>query len=162
MSAGLRGAIEEGGIVLAAMVLLGSCATSRPPALSSDALAWNFYTEGSQAKLAWGRPNSDDVGLMLTCNAHSRQVMLTSDGAPGERQLQLVSDNVTSKLPVRLEKDAMSEGGVLEAWAPLADGALSAFARSGRLTLVRQGARYTMSASDSDRAAVRSFFKACA
>ena len=30
-------------------------------------LSWNFVFDGAEAKLAYGRPNSDEVGLMMTC-----------------------------------------------------------------------------------------------
>jgi hypothetical protein len=121
-----------------------------------------YFNQDSQgANLAYGRANSDEVGVMLQCAKGSRQVELT-DVAPGKPHEQLVLASGTQRvsLPAKLLID--------DTGAPLAEATLSldapvlqGFRRSGVIAVSLGGLRYGLKAKRGEQAAVSSFFTAC-
>jgi hypothetical protein len=136
---------------------LSGCA-SAPIAAPSD-FAWSFaHNPGEGAKLAYGRPQSDEVLVMMTC-APGSQVLLSAQAISGSR-LMLTSGEAKTSLD-----GAVTEGfdgqGFLEATTSSKGPALSGFRQSGDLTLTSGGRTFEMAALDADRPAVRRFFNAC-
>jgi hypothetical protein len=123
---------------------------------------WNFVFDGAEAKLAYGRPNSDEVGLMMTCAPKSGLVVVSGDVDAQAPRMTLVSGSASTRLSGTAEPDPLSGGTWFEAHAPLRQGALREFARTGSLSLVRGDRRTSMTAGRDEREAVGRFFQACA
>lgn len=137
--------------------VMGGCASA--PAVSPSDFAWNYAENpGEGAKLAYGRPQSDEVLVMMIC-APNAQVLLSAAAMGGSR-LTLASGNARTALD-----GAVTEGfdgqGYLEASTSAKGAALAAFRKSGDLTLTSGGRSFDVKALDADRPAVRRFFKAC-
>ena len=61
-------------------LMLGACASDQPPA---PGYAWSYMDNADEGpKLAYGRPNSDDVVMMLACAPRASTVTLTATGLP--------------------------------------------------------------------------------
>lgn len=138
--------------------LVSACAHPLP---QPERLSWNYFFDGQEAKLAYGRPNSDEVGLMMTCAPHSGSVLVSSDATAGQPRLILVSGKSKSTLSGSAEVDPLTGTTQAHAAASLRDAALRGFARSGKLSVERDGRSLEMPASLGDRDAVRRFFSAC-
>jgi hypothetical protein len=147
------------GLTGVALGALGGCA-HRVSAPAGP--AWSYFFDGQEAKLAYGRANSDEVGLMMTCTPHSGSVLVSGAATPDKPRLILASGKTVSTLAGTAQDDPLSGSTVVEARARLRDAAISNFARTGRLTLVRDGRPIDMPASSGDRDSVRRFFSACA
>jgi len=136
---------------------LGACAHER---MAEPGYAWNYMENtGDGLKLAYGRPSSDDVVMMLACAPGSAAVTLTAASPPG-REIALASGRTVTRLPAQPLGSAMAEG-LLQARASTDAAALSAFRRTGALALLVTGERHTLDAAPADRAGVKAFFKAC-
>lgn len=125
-------------------------------------LSWNFVFDGAEAKLAYGRPNSDEVGLMMTCAPHSGTVSVSGSVASADPRLTLVSGDIHTLVRGKAEPDPLTGGVWFEGSAPLDRGAIARFRKTGALSLKRDGADLRMAASADDRAAVGRFFRTCA
>jgi len=115
---------------------------------------------GAAATLAYGRANSDDVGLVMQCQAGSRMIDvsdLARGGGPAA--LVLTSGKARSQLPARLD----TTNGLPTLWAKadVASPALVAFRDSGRISVVAGAARYGIAASRGEQVRVESFFRTC-
>jgi hypothetical protein len=119
-----------------------------------------YMDEGASVKLAYGAPNSDDVGFMMQCAKGSRRVEITDVARVGA--------------PPNLTLNAQGRAAALR--AVLVDGAgtsilvartaadtppLQAFRRSGRIDVVYAGKRYGVTASAAEKVGVERFFSAC-
>lgn len=136
---------------------LSGCASS--PAVAPADFAWSYADNpGEGAKLAYGRPQSDEVLVMMTC-APGSQVLLSAAAMGGSR-LMLTSGGARTSLDGAVT-DGFDGQGYLEASAPAQGAALAAFRKSGDLTLTSGGRSIDVKAQDADRPAVRQFFKAC-
>lgn len=138
--------------------LLAACATTTPPRpMAQGRGAWTYSNAGrtEAAKLTYGVPNTDNVGLMLLCAQPRVKVWLpTPDHAP-PRRIALRSGKAHGAYPLA----AGPKGdGVLEASMPAADPVLDAFAASGEL--IADNTRLDARAA-TERAAVRAFRGAC-
>jgi hypothetical protein len=136
--------------------------SERTSAPVSNAHVWNFFSDGQEARLAYGRPNSDEVGLMLTCAPHSGAVTLSDETEPGRSTLTLVSGRVRSEIPGAATPDPMTGGLLIEAHAPVREPTLQAFAHGERLAVVHERGQVLMPVTRRDRSAVDRFFAACA
>lgn len=137
--------------------VMSGCASA--PAVAPGDFAWNYAdSPGEGAKLAYGRPQSDEVLVMMTC-APGSQVLLSAAAIGGSR-LTLVSGGARTALD-----GAVAEGfdgqGYLEASTPARGAALAAFRKSGDLTLTSGGRSIDVKARDADHPAIRRFFQAC-
>jgi hypothetical protein len=148
-------------VVIAALGLtvLG-CSHDGPQASVGSDIGLYLNTSGSTATLAYGRPNSDDVGLVLQCQAGSRMIDVSDvvrGGAPSS--LVLTSGSARSQLPARL--DSSTGQATLWAKANVSAPALVAFRGTGRIGVAVGGARYGIAASCEEQAQVESFFRTC-
>lgn len=149
-------------ILMAALGFTGLLSACAHPLPQPEHLSWNYFFDGQEAKLAYGRPNSDEVGLMMTCAPHSGSVLVSSDATAGQPRLILASGKAVSTLQGSAEVDPLTGTTQAHASASLHDAALTGFARSGKLSVKRDGHALAMPASLGDRDAVRRFFSACA
>lgn len=141
-------------------VALGSCVSQH--ATLNDGFAWSYQNhEGEGPKLAYGAPMSDNIVLMMTCDAGEGRARLSLLGgspeaglvlASGRESTRFVGESVASPGPRRL----------LETTAPLDVPPLARFQRTGDLTLVHRSRSVRINARGSERADVKRFFKACA
>ena len=122
---------------------------------------WNLYVEGDQAKLAYGAPNSDLVGVMLSCNRGDGAVTVSGDVSPDKPQLVLTSGKRELTLSGPAESDPFGGGLYMEARASTHDGALARFARTGDLSLQRGYGETDMHASANAKGDIQRFFAHC-
>jgi hypothetical protein len=166
-----RAAILAGGaaLVAGAAALAGCVEQKSPPAPDRPAQlspgeGFFLNRDDDRVSLAYGRANSDDVRLMLACQAGRKEVEITDAGhrdAHAGQMLVLTSGKVQSALPTTVAADAESGGNLAVARAGTGLRALDGFRRSGALS-VKLGAReYALSASESEKALIARFFSAC-
>lgn len=136
---------------------LGACAYDRP---REPGYAWSYMNDADEGpKLAYGRPSSDDVVMMMACAPRSAAVILTATGAAGA-EIALASGRTVTRLKAEPASSAMSED-VLQARTSIDASALSAFRRTGDLDLLVADERHSLDAVPADRPQVKAFFKAC-
>jgi hypothetical protein len=136
---------------------LSGCASGRS---SASGYAWNYMdSPGEGPKLAYGRPDSDDVVMMMTCAPHAPAVTLTTTGLAG-REITLASGRAVTRLKAETTSSAMNDG-LLRARTSVDASALSAFRRTGDLDLLVAADRHSLDAAPADRRQVKAFFKAC-
>lgn len=127
---------------------------------SAPGYAWNYMnSEGEGPKLAYGRPDSDDVVMMMACAPRASGVTLTATGLTGD-QIALASGRTVTRLKAEHAASDMTDD-VLEARTTVDASALSAFRRTGDLDLLVANERHNLDAAPADRAEVKAFFKAC-
>ncbi|MFN3513353.1 MAG: hypothetical protein ACK41C_09930 [Phenylobacterium sp.] len=142
--------------------LLAACAHQGTPPMAG--MGWSLHhSEGEGAKLAYGQPNSDNVLVMMVCEPGSGAVRVSMTAAEGANPtLALRAGGRTSALSGETAP-AMGLGAVLiEADTRATDPALSAFARTGELTLVQAGRSTVLPTRREERTSVRTFLSECA
>lgn len=126
-----------------------------------DAYRWSYLEPGQDApRLAYGRPDSDDVVLMISCSPGQDQVDVSALGLTGS-EIVLTSGRNESRFPADALEDDISGGKLLEGRGHTSAPALANFSKSGELDLMSQGARHSLAAGSADRGHVKAFFKAC-
>ncbi len=136
---------------------LAGCAHEK---VALDGYRWAYLEDGAEApRLAYGRPNSDDVVLMISCRPGQDQVDVSAVGLSGG-EIVLASGRTESRFTAAKVDDALSQG-LLEARGKASAPALDGFKRSGDLVLLTQGERHSLAAGSADRGHVKAFFKAC-
>lgn len=118
---------------------------------------WAFLDNADEPpKLAYGRPSSDEVLMMMTCAPGSKAVTLSASGVSG-RTLSVSSGGKLS----RFAAVGATEGGLLEAQADRDSPALGNFRRTGDLAILNAGRSHSIAAAAADREQVAAFFRAC-
>lgn len=148
------------GLGLAAYAAVAACAHTLDR-VQPSAVAWNLHVAGDQAKLAYGQPNSDLVGLMLTCERGSGQVVVAGDVSADRPVLVLASGRKTLKLQGQAEPDPYTGGLWMEAAAPTGEDTFARFQRTGDLKIKQRIGAMNMSASESSKRDIRRFFAHC-
>jgi hypothetical protein len=140
---------------------LGGCAYDQASrSARGSAYAWNYVdSPGEGPKLAYGRPDSDDVVMMMACAPRAPALTLTATGLPGG-EIALASGRTVTRLKARPVAGDMNDG-VLEARTSIDASALSAFRRTGALDLLVADERHSLDAAQAERGEVKAFFKAC-
>jgi len=137
--------------------VLAGCAHEK---VATSSYRWAYLQDDNEGpRLAYGRPASDDVVLMISCRPGQDQVALSAVGLPGG-ELVLASGRAESRFAGAQVDDALSQD-LLEARGKASAPALDGFRRSGELALLTQGERHSLSAEPADRGHVKAFFKAC-
>ncbi len=119
-----------------------------------------FMDEGPSVKLAYGAPNSDDVGFMMQCARGSRviELSMTAQSNVNPTLTLGAGGRVAALRGVVLGGDGPP---ILTARARSDIAPLKAFRGSGRLAVGYAGAKYEVSAKPSEKAGVDRFFKVC-
>lgn len=140
-------------------VALGSCVSQH--ATLNDGFAWSYQNHpGEGPKLAYGAPMSDNVVLMMTCDAGEGRARLSLLGGSPDAGLVLASGREATRFGG--EPVASPGGGhLIETTAPLDATPLARFQRTGDLTLVDRGRSVRIDAQGSERGDVKRFFRAC-
>lgn len=148
---------------LATITIIGAAALGSCVSQSGDAagLAWSFQDNpGEGPKLAYGAPASDNVVLMMTCEAGAEQVNVSLLGGSPRDGLILISngDRQTFKGQAVPSPGALH---MIEATAHVDAAPLTGFAETGKLSIVDRGRTARLDASSAERADVTRFFEAC-
>lgn len=126
-----------------------------------DDYRWAYLTDGGEApRLAYGRPNSDDVLVMMSCLPGRDLVDVSAVGLTGG-EIVLTSGRAETRLPAATVEDVMTAGSLLEGRGKTSAPALAGFKTSGDLALLTKGERHNLAAGSADRGQVRAFFSAC-
>jgi hypothetical protein len=147
----------------ASMAVLGCSHQDDQAAVQTSlpvAYGFHFLDEGKDAKLAYGRANSDDVALMFQC-AKGSSLVEVSDvvrSAPAAT-LRLNAGGATSHVKVKVQPGPGVSIAVGQ--APLVAPALKAFRKSGAVQVSYAGLTYAVSAKARERRSVERFFGAC-
>ena len=143
-----------------ALLLAAGLAGCAHEEVAANDYRWAYLAEtGEDPRLAYGRPDSDDVVVMMSCRPGRDQVDVSAVGLSGE-DLVLASGRAESRFKAARIDDAMSQG-LLEARGAASASALEAFRKSGELALLAKGQRHSLKAIDTDKGQVQAFFKAC-
>jgi hypothetical protein len=139
---------------------LSGCVTK--PVAAPAEFAWSYSVNpGEGAKLAYGRPQSDDVLVLMVCAPGGAEVSLSASGLSGARMM-LASGQARTSVQGSVSQGFDGEDGLVEASLPARAPALAAFRQSGDLNMTSGGRTVSLSAVDADRSAVKRFFAACA
>ncbi|EJL31086.1 hypothetical protein PMI01_02894 [Caulobacter sp. AP07] len=142
--------------VLLALGLAG-CASQQA---TVPGYVWAYMQDpGEGPKLAYGRPDSDEVLLMMTCAAPPGRVTLTATGLDGPL-LTVSSGGQVTRLPATTAP-GLGEDALLQAVTDRDTPVLSNFRRTGDLALMNGDTRHGIAAAPADRGQVKAFFKAC-
>lgn len=141
---------------------LSACASEPPPPAKPGGMAWTLsHVESEGAKLAYGRPQSDDVVVMLTCEPRSNQVRISAPAGSGAAHaLALSSGPRTGRYPAEAGPAGFGDGLVLESTTRPDDPVLANFAASGRLSINAGQGAVALPAADPGQA--RAFVASCA
>ncbi len=120
---------------------------------------WAYLADDGDPRLAYGRPNSDDVVLMLNCQPGADQIRVSALGLAGD-EIILTSGRTESRFPAQALQDDMSGSRLLEGRGRTTAPALANFRKSGQLAVMNNG-HHSLAAASADRGKVRAFFKAC-
>lgn len=120
---------------------------------------WAYLADDGDPRLAYGRPNSDDVVLMLNCQPGQDQIRVSALGLKGD-EIVLTSGRTESRFAAQALQDDMSGSRLLEGRGRTTAPALANFRKSGELAVMNNG-RHSLTAASADRGKVRAFFKAC-
>ena len=127
----------------------------------SPDVTWNLTVYGDEAKLAYGQPNSDLVGVMMTCQRGDGAVVVSGDVPAEKPTMILASGDRRLSLSGPAEADPYTGGHYMEARAPLHNAALDRFARTGDMAIVNGGRLTDMQASSKARGDIQRFFAHC-
>lgn len=147
-------------LALAALMLATTVAGCAHEKMANTGYQWAYLGDDAvQPRLAYGRPNSDDVVLMIRCQPGLDAIDVSATGLT-DTGLVLASGRSESRFEGVTVQDPMS-GDLLEARGKASAPALAAFRRSGDLVVLTNGERHSVAASAADRRHVKAFFKAC-
>lgn len=145
---------------LSALIMAAGLAGCAHEKVATNGYRWVYLADaGEDPRLASGRPDSDDVVLMMSCRPGAGEIDMSAVGL-SSGELVLASGRHQSRFAAAKVDDAMSEG-VVEAHGSASAPALRSFVRSGDLALLNKGQRHSLAANSADRNDVRAFFKAC-
>lgn len=147
-------------VTLVVSCFVAACAGQGQGALPG--LAWSLYeSEGEGAKLAYGAPASDNVVLMLSCQPHSGEVLVSTTNAGDSASIRLTSARESGDFFGEAGPSGIGEGAYVEAAAPADHPALARFARTGELSLHDADHSARLPVRIAERGRIRDFFAAC-
>lgn len=138
---------------------LAGCAHEK---MADTGYRWAFLSDvGEAPRLAYGRPSSDDVILMLSCSPGADSVRISAVGVNGG-EIVLASNRIESRFTAQKAESALVETGLLEARGKMSAPALAGFQHTGNLAVLSQGERHNLNAARHDEGQVKAFFRSCA
>ncbi|HEV2532192.1 hypothetical protein [Phenylobacterium sp.] len=141
---------------------LGAAACATPPAPGQIAgMGWSLaQVDGEGSKLAYGRPQSDDVLVMLTCQPRSNGVRIAVLGQVASAHIDLGDGAQRRRVPAAASPAGISNAVMIESTVAPNDPVLARFSLSGELAIdVGDGTRLPLPAVD--RGTVRRFIQTC-
>lgn len=150
-------------VLLIGALGLSACAHEvAAPDLVGDGPVWSLLSsQGEGEKLALGRPDSDDVVLMLACGDRPGRVEMTvTVPRSGARAgFELGSGGVSRAYAALVGPSEISDSVALSATTRTQDPVLGQFAETGRLTLSYGGRRAALPPDKEGR--IRRLLAAC-
>jgi len=143
-----------------AWISVAACAHHLDTAHASS-VTWNLFVAGDEAHLAYGQPNSDLVGVKLTCQRGSNAVLIAGDVPSENARLVLASGRQRLALEGAASPDPFTGAYWMEANASTRSAALKRFAQTGDLSLVKRLGSLDMRASEQAKGDIRRFFAHC-
>lgn len=113
-------------------------------------------------KLAYGRANSDDFRLAMTCAPGSGKLSLLQAATPGATTIILESGGDTERFAALREPAGVVDGDVLVADSPAAIPVFQRFRTLGWLATWQGQRREVLAAHPATRSVVETFFAVCA
>lgn len=148
--------------IAAALCCIGSvAAVAHTVDQSTQGASWSLQVVGDEAKLAYGRPSSDLLVVMMTCRSGEGAVMVSGEASFAQPSLVLISGGSRLTLAGPAQADPFSGGAIVEARAPLQAPTFSRFAQSGELALAVGGRSRIIGANAKARGDIRRFFAHC-
>ncbi len=127
------------GLLIAGMAACASVESPAPVTASSGAPVpiegydWHFSTDETEAKLAYGLAESDELRLGLTCTQGSGRLEISAMRPAGVREIHLESGGETERFPARSEPSQLHEGVFLTAESRTAEPVFQRFRKVGWL-----------------------------
>jgi hypothetical protein len=121
----------------------------------NDGYGLHYVDTGETAKLAYGRPDSELMSLMLECAKGSGEVEI-SDTSQGVGEIRLASGGASARFDGAIAPAPIAP--ILIADTQADTPVLQAFRRTGRVEVANGKLRYAVSG---DRPTVERFFAAC-
>lgn len=157
---------------LIAVFAVVACATHAPSpgdALSgasgapaaTPGLDWFMNRDGSEASLAYGVANSDEVKLHLLCQAGTGALEVTASSEKPGREIHLESGGNTERYAAISEPAVVHEGELLTAHAATKDPVFQRFRRLGWIANWADGEREVYVAHPTAKAGIERFFAVC-
>lgn len=128
---------------------------------AGPASAWRLNVDGATAQLAYGQPDTDNVGLMLSCDAGRGRVLVTADAPGGRGEVKLASGQTVQAVAGDVFADPLTQRPALEAATSAKSPVYERFAETGRLALIGGGLSRPMPARGEAKDDVRRFFDLC-
>jgi hypothetical protein len=160
-------------LLAASAVVLGACSTTAPPmsmtaeksAPAPDGLKWNYFgTPDNEKRLAYGLPDSDVVGIILSCRRKSPTVGFHTQlalGKPGTGTVGFRSGKAQGRYAAKLTRSEIADGLDAIGQIPLADAVLAAFEKTGLISQVEDKAYPQDARTPAERADIKRFFGFC-
>lgn len=155
-------------------ILMAGCATVSPEPVASDLARsgapqpiegydWFFTANGSDAKLAYGVADSDDLKLGLECAQGSGRLDLTASAHEGAAQeIHIESGGDTERYAARAEPAGIHDGQILTAQAQADAPVFQRFRRLGWLAVWQGTDRQTYVPQPASADRIEQFFAFCA
>ncbi len=161
-------------LLAASAAVLGACSTPtappmsltpRAPGLAPDRMQWNFNRDPEgEVKLAYGVPDTDNVGIMLFCRPRTASVQFATDldkGKPGPSVVRFESGKTKGRYAASLEKSDASEGWIATGVIKLPEPVLAAFEKTGLISQVEDRVYPQDARTPAERADIKRFFGFC-
>jgi hypothetical protein len=144
---------------LAALFFLGACATA--PDASSDSRTWITASDGDEAQLIYGTPDSDDAPFSLRCRPGTGKVSLTVNGDEPGSALVLISGARKATFRTTEQPDLLNGGVIRTAETTTGSPVVRSFRDSGRLAFLNRQGRAELPATAEERARIKQFLDRC-
>ncbi len=160
-------------ILLATTALVAACSTTTAKVPASGIVSsgapqpiegydWFLSEDGSNAKLAYGMADSDDLKLGLECARGSGKLDLTASADKGASpEIQIESGGDTERYAAAAEPAEVHDGLILTAGAEANAPVFQRFRRIGWLAVWQGGARQTYVPQPGSRDRIERFFAFC-
>ena len=132
-----------------------SYSSDAEPVAAAPVMGWHLSHEPGMAKLAYGVENSDQLALMLTCEAGRSTATVYGEVQPKAARLTQASMGPA-------EMDPLSGGDAYETRISLRDPALQTLARRGKLEVQGEAGDFLLEATADERRLIGEFFAYCA
>ncbi len=158
-------------LILLMSLGVAACSTTRPDLGPTDVpvgeplpvanLDWFLTEDAAETKLAYGRANSDDLRLALTCVPGSGELGLIQPASKGASEIHLEAGGDTERFPAVVEPAGVHDGDMLMAEAKTGVPVFLRFRALGWLATWQGDRREMLAAHPQSKASVDRFFAVC-
>ena len=157
-------------ILSVAAAAVSACSTTAPVApvaVASGApapvagLDWHLTTDDTEAKLAYGLAESDELKLGLSCERGTGRLEVSAMRPHGARDIHLESGGETERFPARSEPSQLHEGVFLTAQTRTTEPVFQRFRKVGWLADWQGDRRETYAPHPASAGDIERFFAFC-